>query len=273
MEQIKQIKVKNSAGEEIVVNAALTNLYRNTKDNLCLETSAELGGKNVNIESGKDIKFKPVDDIAFYADHRASTDEISVKILRENEAGADEPVKLQINTADITLTTKDKPGTKADNLDIVVNQKKNTKGNLKVKAKAIDLRAHDGGIALQPSKHDANGHENKIKFESDRTNPITEAVGTYAGEGGEGLEFATFNNLHTSIYTKDYRFNKDGKIYAVTRQTPSVDPDSTGSSKFDYPTQSDDFKDVIDEEMSCTWKDIITAVKLMKAANSDAFAA
>jgi hypothetical protein len=45
---------------------------------------------------------------------------------------------------------------------------------------------------------------NKIKFEHG---------------GGDGLEFGTFNTEKTSIFTKEYRFNKDGLWKMATRET------------------------------------------------------
>lgn len=125
---------------------------------------------------------------------------------------------------------------------------------LKIHSRNLDLRCHDhGGIALQIAGHDSKGNENKIKFESDRTTPITEEGG-YNGEGGKGLEFGTFNNEHSSLFTKDYRFNKNGAVYAVVRDTPVYD-----GGKTDYITQDDDFKDIINElTPSATWNSIVT---------------
>jgi hypothetical protein len=205
---------------------------------------------------------------------------------------------LQLNAANILLTTKDKSKTKTKDengddtetalyddpnvLNITVNSAKNAKGYLKVRAQAIDLRCEDnGGIALQPKGNDGDGNENKIKFEHN---------------GGDGKEFGTFNTEKTSIYTNEYRFNQDGVVYAVTRETPvttyKIDGDPTsGVKKVDYPTQDDDFKDVpVTEEgsncewdstngwqipqahtgetmLSCTWRDIIVAVNYIKSQN------
>lgn len=125
----------------------------------------------------------------------------------------------------------------------------------KIHSRKLDLRCHGhGGIALQIAGHDKNGHENKIKFESDRITPITEQ-GDYNGEGGKGLEFGTFNNEHSSLFTGDYRFNKNGAVYAVVRDTPVYD-----GGKTDYPTNNDDdFKDIINESTpSATWNSIVT---------------
>lgn len=138
---------------------------------------------------------------------------------------------------------------------------------LKINSRNLDLRCHEhGGIALQIAGKDSDGNENKIKFESDRTNSISE-TGTYNGEGGKGLEFGTFNNLHSSLYTGDYRFMGNGMVYGVFREAPV----QTETGKWDYPTQSDDFKDPIDSETPrATWKQIIEAAN--KCKNKDAIA-
>ena len=235
-------------------------MYMNDKGNLCVETTAENtpSGKKgkINIESLDDIQIKPGDDIMLYADHReGKTDEVSIKVMN-GEGNSDVPVKLQVNAAECTLTTKDKTGDNANVFDINVNSGKNTKGYLKVRAQAIDLRCEaNGGIALQPKGDDGSGHENKIKFEHN---------------GGDGKEFGTFNTEKTSIFTDEYRFNEAGKVYAVTRgalettyKTPN-DPTS-GVKKIDYPTQADDFKDILDVTKSCTWNDIIVAVNYIKS--------
>jgi hypothetical protein len=131
---------------------------------------------------------------------------------------------------------------------------------LKINSRNLDLRCHDhGGIALQIAGKDKTGFENKIKFESDRTSPISEQ-GTYNGEGGKGLEFGTFNNEHSSLFTRDYRFNKYGFVYAVERDAPVYD-----SGKVDYPTQPDDFKDIINGTTPVTqWKDIVNVSEKYK---------
>ena len=223
-----------------------------------------VSGNNINLEpresvddtKGGNISFKPGDDIEFCSHHRlaANQDEVSIKVID----GDDLPVKLQLNAAEMTLTTKDKSGSDANVFDINVNSGKNTKGYLKVRAQAIDLRCEaNGGIALQPKGNDGSGHENKIKFEHD---------------GGDGKEFGTFNTEKTSIFTDEYRFNESGKVYAVTRgaleTTYKVDNDLTsGVKKIDYPTQADDFKDILDNSKSCTWNDIIVAVNYIKSQN------
>ena len=223
-----------------------------------------VSGNNINLEpresvddtKGGNISFKPGDDIEFCSHHRLADnqDEVSIKVID----GDDIPVKLQLNAAEMTVTTKGKTGDDAAVFDVNVNSNKNTKGYLKVRAKAIDLRCEDnGGIALQPKGNDGSGHENKIKFEHD---------------GGDGKEFGTFNTEKTSIFTDEYRFNESGKVYAVTRgaleTTYKVDNDPTsGVKKIDYPTQADDFKDILDNSKSCTWNDIIVAVNYIKSQN------
>ena len=240
------------------------------KSNLTIETTANdqyqdgnktKGGK-INIEPISDLQIKPGDDISLCSHHREDPTEVSVKVLDGN----DNPVKLQLNAANIVLTTKDKNKTKTKDangddtntalyddptvMNITVNSAKNTKGYLKVRAQAIDLRCEDhGGIALQPKGDDGEGHENKIKFEHN---------------GGDGKEFGTFNTQKTSIFTDQYRFNKSGIVYPVTRgaleTTYKIDGDPTsGVKKIDYPTQADDFKDILDNNKYCTWEDIVAA--------------
>jgi hypothetical protein len=179
-------------------------LSLSTKNNVELTSP-----KNINIEPASDstnnvygdISLKPGDDIEFLSSHRPSDkqDEISLKVHNDDK----EPVKLQINASEFVLSTKDKVGSDSNVLDVTVNSAKNTRGYLKVRAQAIDLRCEDhGGIAIQPKGEDAQHHMNKIKFEHG---------------GGDGLEFGTFNTEHTSLFTEDYRFNKDGVIRLATR--------------------------------------------------------
>lgn len=247
-----------------------------------------ISGNNINIEpresvdttKGGNISFKPGDDIEFCSHHRLqdNQDEVSVKVINGN----DEPVKLQLNAASLTLTTKDKTGNKANVLDINVNSGKNTKGYLKVRAHAIDLRCEDhGGIALQPKGVDGDGYMNKIKFEHG---------------GGDGLEFGTFNTEHTSIYTGDYRFKKDGVIRLANRFTEVSDKadqnDSTTAYKYlkNNATNNaakatsesttfnaaDDFYDFVDSnDPTCTWEDIVSIIaelKTMKTNNQGPWA-
>lgn len=200
-------------------------------------------------------------------------DEVSVKI----HDGEDHPVKLQINAADIVLTTKDKSATKTKDatgadtntamyddpnvMNVTVNSAKNTRGYLKVRAQAIDLRSEShGGIALQPKGFDDDNNMNKIKFEHG---------------GGDGLEFGTFNTEHTSLFTGDYRFNKNGIIRLATRTTePSDKADiNDATTAYKYVKAADDFYDNIDaNDPVCTWEDIVKYIAWAKANNQGPWA-
>lgn len=209
----------------------------NSKGNLAIESLT----KHVNIEAKKGIQLKPTTNIIFDSSRR---------IL--NSKGNE--VHLQFIFDDYDESTSGQyPGDDEEYAE------------LKVEARNIDLRCFDhGGIALQPCGTDGDEFENKIKFESSRTSSLSSSNPTYATEGGKGLEFGTFNNEHTSLFTKDYRFNKDGVVYAVTRGTPS-----TIDGKFDYPTQEDDFKDVIaSNTRSCAWEYIVTAGSVIEYLSS-----
>ena len=210
-----------------------------------------------------DIQIKPGDDITLESSHRATNkrDEITVKTTNGLSGGSKSSVKLQVKASELTLSTEGKKveqnsndATNVMNINVTTGS---GKGYLKVRAQAIDLRCEDnGGIALQPKGEDGSGHENKIKFEHD---------------GGDGKEFGTFNTEKTSIFTDEYRFNVAGEVYAVTRgalettyKVPN-DPNS-GVKKIDYPTQSDDFKDIIDNNTPhCSWGDIIKFIAWAKA--------
>ena len=189
------------------------NVIRLTKKKKGVNTTVT-SENNINIEpresvgttKGGNISFKPGDDIEFCSHHRVpdSQDEVSIKVID----GDDIPVKLQLNAASMTITTKDKTGDDANVFDVNVNSNKNTKGYLKVRAQAIDLRCEaNGGIALQPKGNDGSGHENKIKFEHN---------------GGDGVEFGTFNTQHTSIFTNEYRFNEFRDINAYIDWSNSI---------------------------------------------------
>lgn len=196
----------------------------NTKGNLSLESL----NKHVNIESVKGIQIKPTTNIIFDTSRRV-----------ENQGGSEDGNEAVVET-------------KWDDLEVASGEEYKQMGYLKLHARAIDLRTFwHGGIALQPSGVDGHGNENKIKFESSRKKGanqniphsirITDPDYTeyYSLEGGKGVEFATFNNEHTSIFTRDYRFNDEGKVYSVKRALPV-----TSNDKTDYPTQADDFKDI-----------------------------
>ena len=218
--------------------------------------------KNINIEPASDsandvfgdISLKPGDDIEFLSEHREAgkQDEVSLKIHDGNK----KPVKLQVNVGEITLNTKDKVGDNAAVLDVNINSAKNTKGYLKVRAQAIDLRCEDhGGIALQPKGEDSDHNMNKIKFEHG---------------GGDGLEFGTFNTEKSSLFTGEYRFNKNGTIKLATRTTAVSDKydEVDETTHYKYVKQADDFYDVIDQnDPTCTWEDIVKYIAWAKANN------
>ena len=251
-------------------NVKVLEFTKKTKNNNYKGTNVTLSSNNnINIEpresvegtKGGNISFKPGDDIEFCSHHRPASnqDEVSIKIID----GDENPVKLQLNAAEMTLTTKDKQGNNSNVFDITVNSAKNTRGYLKVRAQAIDLRCEDhGGIALQPKGEDSNHHMNKIKFEHG---------------GGDGLEFGTFNTEHTSLFTEDYRFNKNGIIKLATRQTEvsdKADPnDPTTAYKYVKNTDDDFYDFIRSGDPSCTWADIVSYISWLKSTNQDIFAA
>lgn len=205
----------------------------NSKGNIALESLT----KHVNIEAKKGIQFKPTTNIIFDSSRRIFNN-------KGNE------VHLQFVFDDYD---SDNTGNYAGDDEEYAE--------LKIEARNIDLRCFDhGGIALQPCGTDGDDFENKIKFESSRISPLG-TIGTisYADEGGKGLEFGTFNNEHTSLFTGDYRFNKDGMVYAVTRGTPV-----TESGKTDYPIQEDDFKDVVNNNLGAKWEYIVKAAQVFE---------
>lgn len=215
-----------------------------------------VSGNNINIEpresvdttKGGNISLKPGDDIEFCSHHRLAEnqDEVSIKVIDGN----DDPVKLQINLNSLTLTTKDSTLTSPEVLDVNINSNKNTKGYLKVRAQAIDLRCEEhGGIALQPKGEDSQHYMNKIKFEHG---------------GGDGLEFGTFNTEKTSIFTDEYRFNKNGVWKMATRTTQVSDKydNSDETTHYKYVKQADDFYDIIDpNDRKATTEQIITTAE------------
>lgn len=287
-----------------------------SKGNITLSST-----KNVNIEpvwnnneqayAGNygDIALKPGDDIQFCSHHREPNkrDKVVLKTLD----GDDNPVKFEIHAGEITFNTKNKALTKKkDNLtgqntastlfkagdekvlDVKIltgvtlgtgtEDERDERGYLKVRAQAIDLRCEKhGGIALQPKGYDDEGNMNKIKFEHG---------------GGDGLEFGTFNSQKTSIFTDEYRFNKNGIWKMSVRETEASGKDiideregglqgltATGAYKYkknnsannsakalaDLKTYeaADDFYDFIDTEDAQTTTEAI--IKSAAALNND----
>lgn len=259
----------NSGSSEFLTLSAKNNVELSSPKNINIEPAYD----SVNNTFG-DISLKPGDDIEFLSEHRPidKQDEVSLKVHN----GDKKPVKLQINASEFTLTTKDKEGNDANVLDVNVNSGKNSKGYLKVRAQAIDLRCEDhGGIALQPKGEDSDHNQNKIKFEHG---------------GGDGLEFGTFNTEKTSLFTKEYRFNKDGKVLLATRTTQVSDKADANdpTTAYKYVKQADDFYDVIYEgesgsefynydptdtaDTSVTWGDIVEFIAWAKANNEGPWA-
>lgn len=270
-----------------------------------IDENEKVKGAKINIEPHSDLQIKAGDDITLYSHHREDPEELAVKILNGAEVSATDqaeideyPVDLQLNASNVILTTKDKAITiseknkarqaagkdnTADKANIMnveiktgVKAKKATASNgqygyLKVRANAIDLRCEDhGGIAIQPKGYDSDGNMNKIKFEHG---------------GGDGLEFGTFNTEKSSLFTNEYRFNKNGEIYLATRETESSGKtddtgifDNTPSGKtatnaLKYIKQEDDFYDIIDNnDPHCSWGDIVTYISWAKANNQGPWA-
>lgn len=232
--------------------------------------------KNINIEpayvasgdSGTygDVQIKPGDDITLESHHRSSDkrDEITVKTSNGQDGAAKAPVKLQVIASDVTLSTKGKQVAAGSNDSANVMNVRVTDGTdkayLKVRAQAIDLRSEShGGIALQPKGTDGQGNINKIKFEHG---------------GGDGLEFGTFNTEKTSIFTDEYRFNKNGVWKMATRQTTASDKadEDDATTAYKYVKQSDDFYDIVsaDDETATTNAIIKTAHAMNDGKNRHA---
>ena len=310
---------ENNGGTPVIIDPSGI-LSTSRKGNVTLGST-----RNINLEpawdgniqnySGDygDIAFKPGDDIQFCSHHREPKKRD--KIVLKNIDGSDNPVKFQVVAGEIDLavgtTSNPKTATrkkskvdgsdteealfKADDakvmdvriltgvtLDSGQNSERDERGYLKVRAQAIDLRCEKhGGIALQPKGYDSDGNMNKIKFEHG---------------GGDGLEFGTFNSQKTSIFTDEYRFNKNGVWKMSVRETEASGKDiideregglqgltATGAYKYkknnsannsakalaDLKTYeaADDFYDFIDTEDAQTTTEAI--IKSAAALNND----
>ena len=250
--------------ESGVLNGIYVNASRNMEIN-----SAVVGAEKLNLVAAQAIQMKPGVDESGKAEPiqldnerygAADNKELKIKVCNGSLPKDSRVVRLKLNTADLIIDTQNANTDEFDPSEIEVKFRNNTKDNpiyAKMRARAFDFRCmNHGGIALQIAGTDNAGKENKIKFESDRTTEPG-ASASYCGEGGKGVEFGTFNNLHTSLYTGDYRFKGDAKVYGVTRNTPA----ETSTGKIDYPTQGDDFKDVVDTANGATWNEIISGAK------------
>lgn len=229
----------------------------NSKGNTTVSATKHVNIEPAYVENGGegtygDVQIKPGDDITLESHHRAldKRDEITIKTSNGQDGASKAPVKLQVIAADMTLSSKGK--TEDSNVMNVNVTTGSGKGYLKVRAQAIDLRCEEhGGIALQPKGKDSQNHMNKIKFEHG---------------GGDGLEFGTFNTEKTSIFTDEYRFNREGVWKMATRQTQASDKadvtDDTTALK--YVKQADDFYDIIaQDDEQCRTKDIIKTAYVM----------
>ena len=220
---------KQREGLKIVNGSKQAVIELNDKGNLAVESLS----KSVNLEAQKNIQVKATEDVIFDSGRRLAVGE-----------GNEVHLKFKYDDYDPSATG-------------IYDGDDEEWAELKIQSRNMDLRCHDhGGIALQIAGKDSSHHENKIKFESDRTNNIG-ASGTYNGEGGKGLEFGTFNNEHASLFCGDYRFKGDADVYGVTRGQLSTN----SKGKTDYPTQGDDFKDILDPTNKATWNEIIDAAK------------
>lgn len=245
--QREGLKIVNSAYNGENPNYSLIEM--NSKGNLSIESLA----KHVNIEAKSGVQIKPTTNIIFDSSRR-------ILANKGNE------VQVEAKFDDYSNYQKGE-APEYDGKDGVGEEY----AELKLHSRNVDLRCHKhGGIALQIAGCDnynnpsAEHHENKIKFESDRKVPLSDnfnpTPSSYQGEGGKGLEFGTFNNEHTSLYTHDYRFRGQGTVFGVLREAPVMI-----DGKFDYPTQEDDFKDVITNATpNATWNEIIDAANKCK---------
>lgn len=317
VDAITTIQNNSSSGSSTVIDTTGV-ISVSSKGNVTVGSN-----KNVNIEpawdnntasySGNygDIALKSGDDIQFCSHHREPKKRD--KIVIKNIDGSDNPVKLQVvaGELDLAVGTANNPKTatrkkdkttgsditaeslfKTDDakvmdvriltgetLDPDTNSEREERGYLKVRAQAIDLRCEKhGGIALQPKGYDSDGNMNKIKFEHG---------------GGDGLEFGTFNAEKTSIFTDEYRFNREGIWKMSNRTTEASGKDiideregglqglpATGALKYKKNTSAnnsalatqtgktyesaDDFYDFIDtSDEQCRTKDIIKTAYAM----------
>lgn len=260
----------------------------NEKGNAELSNRNSPQGSKVNLVSAGAIQIKPGitkkgKSAAIALDNEfnsVSPTEIEIQACNGASQYNDAIMGVKLNASELVIDTVNAYPTEFDSKEFHIKYRidkwnqglpdgrnNQTQGPIYLKqhARAFDFRCHGwGGIALQIAGQDSESHENKIKFESDRTSNITDDQPTYNGEGGKGLEFGTFNNLHSSLFTKDYRFNEEGIVYAVTRGELVTNE----SGKIDYPTQDDDFKDILpsDPNLSAKVKDIVKTAHALNGA-------
>lgn len=243
--------------------------------------------KNINLEPTKGLKVKPGNkaQIEYLSDKTGDLREVVVKAWRSVEVDTDGKspklgtdglpidlddeilVRLKQYCTEMEINTYDKANTTRKNGKLLFKNKDAWQKGV-IEGASLDVRGYStgagtgGGVAMQIAGVDSNSKENKFKLESDRQSLIGAASPVHSGKGGDGMEFGTFNNEHASLFCGDYRFKADAPIYAVTRGALVTDAET---GKVDYPTQADDFKDIINDTDPITWQDMINAVKYLKS--------
>lgn len=237
-------------------------------------------GAKLNLEPSDNLAIKPGGKVQLDTNHYADDadkDEFKIAAICDKKSKVE---GLKVEAAGLKFVTENADATRGWDKGVFKMMFKEKTGatdkwaKLNLHAASVDIRGRStgpgtgGGHAFQIAGVDSNHHENKLKFESDRQSPIGADNPAYNGEGGKGLEFGTFNNEHTSLYTGDYRFKADGRVYPATRGELVTDP-ITG--KVDYPTQDDDFKDIISNAVgsSATWAEIVDAAVFISKYKTD----
>lgn len=291
--EVNNLPTPSGESDPVVIEGDSHVSFNDSKKNLTIETTeTRVDGKggHINIEPVGDFQIKPAGTEKKYTHHRDEDHLREYKVAVLNGANInkekDYPVDLKVQAANLELNTEDKQnyidhvnvdrqaagkGNTSDdddifNIEVTTGVKKDDAtrqnphfGYLKVRARAIDLRCEDhGGIALQPRGEDGQHHMNKIKFEHG---------------GGDGLEFGTFNTEKTSIFTDEYRFNREGVWKMATREKEVSDNYDVNdeTTHYKYTKQADDFYDVITPynpstdtgDVQCKTKDIIKTAYAM----------
>lgn len=305
MSTVKQVRIVSNDGQELgvfdlalaqenlaMLSLVLPYLSPSTNTDGTIKNIQIASPKNINLEPDKGVKVKVGNkaQIELLPDKSGDLREFVVKAWRSVEVSSDgktPELDSSGNYVDLDDEILVKAKLYCDNLELNNYDKvlKKTRGNNKIlfkcdsdytkgilQAASLDIRAMSagagtgGGIAIQIAGVDSDGHENKFKIETDRTIDVddTNSPSAHNGEGGKGIEIGTINSQMTSLYTKTYRFKADAPIYAVTRGEIV----ETETGKYDYPTQDDDSKDIIDDDDPITWEDVIAAVKYLKTQGS-----
>ena len=277
MTYAKIINTVDVNGNPVQIPVALGNMIITDSGNL--EISSDAGTK-INIESGDNEAHKPMGKVQLDTNHYADPDDkkkFKLAVICDKK-GKVEGMNIEAAGIDFETANADEANGwkknqfrlrfKGDNgADTYADTNMHFR-SLGLRARAVGGAGNGGGIAVQIASCDSDYHENKFKIETDRIAPISNGAAngetyaqTYNGEGGKGMEIFTMNSQHMSAWAGDYRFNADAKIYPSHRGALVTDP-TTG--KVDFPTQSDDFKDLIASD-GITWEEIYMAVKYIKA--------